>query len=297
MLVQKQLSPSRRNTLVILLVVVLLAGGWVLWTNVLQTAPETTGSTLDDLAATRVAKIPEVDTGTLTDDRLIGQDFSTPTTFTEQQEVTARVAGIPITPQAIEVNNISIGRTLVALWQIPAGEVVDGVRIYRSVTSDGELTLLAELSATTRAFEDHTVVDGQPYWYLIKSIARDEAGTVVESANLDRVTATSTDTLPPDPPTQVSVENTGDGTSARLSWVVPPQDDFSHIRIYRSDTRGLLGGVIDDGTVQGTAYTDTGLVTGTTYYYTIVSVDESGNESNGLLYQTAGRDNPFEPTF
>ena len=63
-----------------------------------------------------------------------------------------------------------------------------------------------------------------------------------------------------------------------LSWTDPAGPAFGCIRVYRSTAAGVLGGLVADN-LQSTSYTDQGLASQTTYYYTVRVVDPSGIES------------------
>jgi fibronectin type 3 domain-containing protein len=86
------------------------------------------------------------------------------------------------------------------------------------------------------------------------------------------------DVTPPAAPTGISVTNPGTGGQLNLSWTNPGDPDFNHIHVYRSTASGSLGTLIFDN-VTGTSVSDTGLTNGTPYYYTVKSVDTSGNIS------------------
>lgn len=74
------------------------------------------------------------------------------------------------------------------------------------------------------------------------------------------------------PPGEVSITDAVySDTSVTLNWENPSDPDFQNVRIYRE---GVL-----IYTSSGTEYSDTGLLPGTTYQYTITTVDSSGNES------------------
>lgn len=82
----------------------------------------------------------------------------------------------------------------------------------------------------------------------------------------------------PNPPTGVMVSNTGTGTQLDINWT-NPTGSYDHIRIYRSTIEGDRGTLVYDD-VTGTSKSDTGLTTGTTYYYTLSSVNSDGIESD-----------------
>lgn len=87
----------------------------------------------------------------------------------------------------------------------------------------------------------------------------------------------STDTTAPAAPKSVSVKN-GSNNTAVLDWTKPTDTDFASVKVYRSTASGTLGSVVKSGVTDAT-YTDSGLTTGTKYYYTLHSVDTTGNES------------------
>jgi hypothetical protein len=84
------------------------------------------------------------------------------------------------------------------------------------------------------------------------------------------------DVTPPPFPSNITIQKSG--TNALLvSWGEPTYD-YHHTRIYRSTTAGTMGQLVYDNLIGGTKL-DTGIVSGTTYYYVVRSVDGSGNES------------------
>jgi hypothetical protein len=63
---------------------------------------------------------------------------------------------------------------------------------------------------------------------------------------------------------------------ASFMYTLPVDTDFSHLKIYRD-------GELKEVAFTGTSYDDFSLVQNTTYVYKFVSVDLSGNESNGFV--------------
>jgi hypothetical protein len=97
--------------------------------------------------------------------------------------------------------------------------------------------------------------------------------------------APTTDITPPGAPTNIQVTDLKTGSSLKISWTKPTDSDFSSIRIYRSTSSGTLGTLVVTAT--STTYTDTNLTKNQIYYYTLRSVDKSGNESTNTT-QTSG---------
>jgi len=87
---------------------------------------------------------------------------------------------------------------------------------------------------------------------------------------------TEEDTIPPPAPTLARTKALGEGR-IQITWT-NPTEDFSHAKIYRSEILGELG-EIRVLRVLGSGFTDTGVVDGNTYFYTVRSVDAAGNES------------------
>ena len=141
------------------------------------------------------------------------------------------------------------------------------------------------------------------------------------SEQSNAVQGTPTDSMAPTPPTDVLVQNAGDGNSVVISWTNPLDSDFDYVKIYRSSVQGVLGDVIKNTrseyvqsvgecknrkTVvdelsqnaetlsEGDCFINsTGISEGGTYYYTLTSVDTNGNESTSRIIGQIGRSNPF----
>ncbi len=102
----------------------------------------------------------------------------------------------------------------------------------------------------------------------------------------------SSDTTPPTAPSNIQVSDLKTGNSLRIIWTKPLANDFSYVKIYRSIVSGDLGTLIPDAQT-GISFVDTGLTKNQTYYYTLRSVDSSGNESANSI-QISGRPTELE---
>jgi fibronectin type 3 domain-containing protein len=137
-----------------------------------------------------------------------------------------------------------------------------------------------------------------------------------ESSYSTVVSAAPHDITPPESPSNVTIQNVGDGSSVVLSWTNPLDPDFAYVRIYRSAQQGKTGDIVKDainpaimenGTcqiladensdeqqVEGDCFIDEqNILDGVTYYYTVVSVDANGNESPQRIISPYGRQDPF----
>jgi hypothetical protein len=116
-------------------------------------------------------------------------------------------------------------------------------------------------------------------WIQVSDFSVDTLNNVVV-ARVDHLTRFAVvmpaDTTPPLPPSSVSVSKAASG-GVLLSWTNPDKD-FKYVKIYRSESKDSIGTLMQNNYTAST-YTDTAAVLGTTYYYTIHSVDPAGNES------------------
>lgn len=68
-------------------------------------------------------------------------------------------------------------------------------------------------------------------------------------------------------------------SSVTLTWIANTEPDLLSYNIYRSTTPGVYGAPLTNVLKPATSYSVTGLLVGTTYYFTITAVDSAGNES------------------
>ncbi|PJI94214.1 pectinesterase family protein [Luteimicrobium subarcticum] len=153
-------------------------------------------------------------------------------------------------------------------WVPPTDADLAGYRVYRST---GSVTatpsaLVATLGAVD-SWKDSGLVDGTTYHYLVVSL--DTLGNASAGAALD---VTSADTVAPAAPTGVTA--VGGEAKVTLSWPASTESDLAGYHVYRDGERA-------DATLVSTPrFTDTGLVDGTSYRYTVTAVDVFGNESS-----------------
>lgn len=87
-----------------------------------------------------------------------------------------------------------------------------------------------------------------------------------------------TDTTPPSAPTNL-IATAASSSQIDLAWTATMESDLAGYNIYRSTTSGSGFSKINTSLVTGASHVDTGLTSGTTYYYKITAEDTSGNES------------------
>lgn len=104
---------------------------------------------------------------------------------------------------------------------------------------------------------------------------------------------------PPDAPTGLTAESKDQ--AAGLTWDANSETDLAGYNLYRSqnsfsDVSGM-NPVNGDSPISGTAYTDSTLQNGTTYYYRLTAEGNSGNESevSGMVEVTPFSGPPDRP--
>ena len=137
---------------------------------------------------------------------------------------------------------------------------------------------------TGTTWTDTGVVNGTRYTYVL--VAVDTSGN--DSGPSEPAEATPRDGVAPAAPTGV-VATPGD-TEVVLSWDPNVEADIAGYRVLRDG--------VEVRVETGTTWTDTDVVNGTEYTYTVVAVDTSGNDSNPSdpVAGTPERPGPAAPT-
>ena len=172
--------------------------------------------------------------------------------------VPAAVAGLIANP----------GNATVALsWTAPSddgGATVTSYSVYRS-TDGSRGTLVGTPTAT--AFGDSGLVNGVTYYYTVAAVNVAGEGAAAQVSSKPRTK--------PGAPTGLAGK--AQNTEVALTWSAPSSDGGATITgytVYRSTTDGQLGSPIAHPT--GASFTDTGLINGTTYHYTVTATNAAG---------------------
>jgi hypothetical protein len=96
-------------------------------------------------------------------------------------------------------------------------------------------------------------------------------------ARVDLGTTGGGDTTPPAAPTGLTA-SAGDG-QVSLDWADNGEADLAGYTVYRSTTSGGGYAAVTGSLLGASAYTDTAVTNGTTYYYVVTASDTSANES------------------
>ena len=154
-------------------------------------------------------------------------------------------------------------------WNAASGATSYNVK--RSTVSGGPYSTIATDVATT-SFADTTAVNGTTYFYVVSAV--NSAG---ESPNSNQASATPAPPTNPNPPTALTARATGK-KKIQLTWVQSGSPGVTQNKIYRSTVSGGPYGLI--ATIPATtSFNNTGLTSGTTYFYVVTAVNSAGLES------------------
>ncbi|HEU5396219.1 MAG TPA: hypothetical protein VFV81_03565, partial [Verrucomicrobiae bacterium] len=169
----------------------------------------------------------------------------------------------PASPTAL---NAAGGNAVVNLgWTQSVSPGITGNNVYRSTSgSGGPYNLLANLAATT-SYSDTAVGAGSTYYYSVTAINGN--GESAPSAYAGAITI-------PAAPTGLGA--TAGNNQVALSWTA--STGASSYNVKRSIVSG--GPYTTLTNVTGTSFTDTTAVNGTTYYYVVSALNNSGESGD-----------------
>ena len=169
---------------------------------------------------------------------------------------------------------------IVISWDPNSEPDFDRYRLQSSTAPDFEPGSEPFEGAVT-SYTDSGLVPGETYYYRV--IAVDAGGNESVPSNVDSAIATD---LPPAAPTGLlAVAGVGEG-EIDVSWDASTESDFDHYRLERNTDPGFGPGSDSfDWTL--TAFPDSGLIPGETYYYRVIAVDAGENESDPSIVDSA----------
>lgn len=193
--------------------------------------------------------------------------FRTPADWVQAVEDTWPV-GPPAPPAPPAGLAASGGNAQVSLsWSASVGAAT--YRVYRGTVTGGPYTqIAANLTATT--YLDTTVSNGTTYYYV--ATAENAGG---ESGFSNQASATPQAPAVPAPPTGLAATTPGK-KRVMLTWNASA--GATSYRVKRSTTNGGPYTII--ATVTSPSYNNTGLTSGTTYYFVVSAVNAAGESAN-----------------
>ncbi len=198
--------------------------------------------------------------------------------------VSVTTSGLP-SPSGLQAAS-GIGRIELS-WTAVGEPSLAGYDVYRSSTSDGEYRRLAGAEGTSfttglTSYVDSNLSGGQRYYYKVRSVGSD--GVLSELSGFVGATSLADERAPESPHSVSAVASETPGEVV-VRWSAPETDaggeelsGLSGYVVLRSEGTG--GSVaVDTLSRDERAYRDTGLKSRTTYSYSVVAFDGSGNAS------------------
>jgi hypothetical protein len=175
---------------------------------------------------------------------------------------TASLAASGSAPSAPASLAATAGDRQVALTWSPSAGTVRGYYVYRNGAR------ITTVGSSTVGYTNTGLVNGTTYSYYV--VAYNRTGSSAPSATVSATPATPSDTTAPSSPANLTA-SAGDG-QVTLSWTASSDNiGVAGYYVYRDNTRVAV--------TSSTGFSDTGLVDGTTYSYTVLAYDAAGNVS------------------
>ncbi|HXJ56559.1 MAG TPA: fibronectin type III domain-containing protein, partial [Verrucomicrobiae bacterium] len=154
-------------------------------------------------------------------------------------------------------------------WNPSSGATSYNVK--RSTVSGGPYTTIAS-GVTTTAYTDTTAANGTTYYYVVTAV--NAAG---EGPDSNQAVATPQPGTAPNPPSALVARASGK-KKINLTWAQSNSPNVTQNKIYRATVNGGPYSLIVTITAT-TSFNNTGLTSGTAYYYVVTAVNSSGLES------------------
>lgn len=195
---------------------------------------------------------------------------------------------VAVAPGNLRATAKAAGITLT--WSVPEAAItgdakpaIDGYNIYRVVKGETLDTFAVPVNPTPVKTTEYT--DTPPYGtyeYSVTAVAA-KGPPRIESDRSAPIEATFKDLVPPPPP--ASVTALVETRVVRLVWDAVDAPDLAGYFVYRTEQAGRVK--FQSGRpINQTFFGDESLLPGIEYYYSVTSVDKSGNESAETKSQT-----------
>ena len=181
----------------------------------------------------------------------------------------------PAAPQSLMATALNGGADL--SWLANGESDLAGYNVYRATSAGGPYTKVNGTLVGTNSYTDVGLTNGTTYYYVVTAVdtsnnesADSNEASVVPDGSLP-------DTTPPAAPSGVAA-SAGDG-QVGVSWNANGESDLAGYDVYRGTSAGGPYSRLNGALLTNTSYTDTAVTNGTTYFYVVVAVDTSNNES------------------
>jgi titin len=194
---------------------------------------------------------------------------------------TSTLVAAPNAPGSLTFTNITTTAATLN-WSAPGGQT--GYHVYRS-TNGGSYTLVSSLAANATTWTDTTLSSGVTYSYTLGAF-NGTGENATASASLTTLVAA------PNAPTSVSFTNLTT-TGLTLNWSATLNTTGYHIYRSTDGTNYTLVGTLNAST---TNWSDSGLTSGSTYYYTIGAYNSGGETRTAAASASTLIPAPSAPT-
>jgi len=185
-------------------------------------------------------------------------------------------------PRADSIQHASIGTAMTSTG-VSAGYfqgIIDEARIWNIVRTPTEIqnNMYTELASGTGLAGRWGINEGTGTTITDSAIPTPENGLLVNGPTW---VAGFPDNVPPAAPTGFAANSYS--SNVNLIWTANSESDFVGYNLYRSTTAGGPYTKQNVALLTTTAYLDSGLANGSTYYYVLRAVDSSNNESTASI--------------
>ena len=225
----------------------------------------------------------------------------------KRASVDSNSVSVRLVPVAERIPSIhaTVTETAIELsWQAPArtsaGEPIPAIREYhiyrgeldpayaetaaKDISQTKWRSPLAFLAASpTDSYRDTLFDFGKTYLYIVRTVIAQGGSSALESSDSTAAIVTPRDIFPPAVPqglvAAVIVGSPTNQPEVDVSWSINLEPDLGGYRVYRSEEKDTPGQLVTPDLLLSPAYRDTSVQPGHHYWYSVTSVDRSGNES------------------
>ena len=185
-------------------------------------------------------------------------------------------ATVPSAPQSLVAAATSTTVTL--SWSAPAangGSAVTGYTVYRGTSAGGEASTPLASNVALTSFTDTGLVNGTTYFYRVTAV-----NAVGPSPSSNEASATPQATVAGAPTGLTATAGNG---SVSLTWAAPASNGGAAVTgyaVYRGTSAGGEASTPVAPNVAGTAFADSGVANGTTYFYRVAALNAVGTSAS-----------------
>ena len=193
------------------------------------------------------------------------------------------------TPPATITLTVNSDTEIVVQWNTPAGDQQTSYKIEMSLDGTNWTDEVASTGNTNTNYTDTGLTGNTEYHYRVSTI--NASGTSSASTS-----ASETTFGVPESPTGLTATSLI-GAEIKLDWVAPTDNNGSAVSGYmieRSTDNVTFSVLVADTTSTAVTYTDSGLTTGTTYYYKISAINQYGTGTASGVASALASDVPAQ---